>query len=85
MVILFKQFSSIWNMKAKDSSSASVLNVSRGDSLAYSEDSEGARVLHKPNPCCKQKLEVDNSLLTEEDSVKTASSSQKKSACCVVM
>ena len=85
MMIFFPHFSSTWTMKAKDSSSCSVLNVSRGDSLAYSEDSEGPRVLPKPVPCCKQKLEVDNSLLIEEDSVVTASSSRKNNACCVVM
>ena len=85
MMYLFPHFSSIWTMKGKDSSSSSVLNVSRGDSLAYSEDSEEPRVLQKPVPCCKQKLEVDNSLLTEEDSVITASSSRENNACCVVM
>lgn len=69
-----------------DFSNRAAVNVSRGDSLAYSEDSTDVRNLLKPSPpvtsvkpCCRNKVHVNDSM-TSDDSLQEHS----KHACCVL-
>ena len=69
--------------------SSNTANVSRGDSLAYSDDSQDQRNLIKPQPvvprkqCCKDSHTVEE-VKNMNDSMMSDESFKSKAACCVI-